>query len=116
MRRRGMKPRENRKAVSGILEQKPEPDQTRTPLHRPASRPRPACKSNEVVREALRRYENDMEAERAAIDALWALAAKSEAGEAVGDFVDMQDQANLNRFMGQALGDALARSKAPQSN
>jgi antitoxin ParD1/3/4 len=71
--------------------------------------------SSEVVREALRRYETDLEAEKAAIDALWALAEKSEAGDAVGDFVDIEDRAHLSRVMTQLLDDALSRSRTRQS-
>jgi antitoxin ParD1/3/4 len=67
--------------------------------------------SSEVVREALRRYESDIEAEKAAIDALWALAAKSEAGEATGDFVDIQDSAHLSRVMGQLLDEAVDQTR-----
>jgi len=67
--------------------------------------------SSEVVREALRRYESDVEAETAAIDALWALAEKSEAGEAAGDFIDIQDQAHLDQVMKQMLDDSLSRGR-----
>jgi antitoxin ParD1/3/4 len=66
---------------------------------------------SEVVREALRRYESDLEAETAAIDALWALAEKSEAGEAVGDYLDIRDQTRLHQVMDQMLGDAIGRAR-----
>jgi antitoxin ParD1/3/4 len=68
--------------------------------------------SSEVVREALRRYERDIEAEQAAIDALFAMAEKSEAGEATGDFIDIRDQAHLDDEMQQMLDDAVKQSRA----
>jgi putative addiction module CopG family antidote len=67
--------------------------------------------ASKVVREALRRYESDLDAEKAAIDALSALAEKSEAGEAIGDFVDIEDRAHLSRVMTQILDDALSQSR-----
>jgi antitoxin ParD1/3/4 len=70
---------------------------------------------SEVVREALRRYESDIEAEKAAIDALWALAEKSETGEAAGDFVDIEDRTHLSRVMGELLHDALGQTRTRRS-
>jgi putative addiction module CopG family antidote len=54
--------------------------------------------SRNVVREALRRYESNIEAERAATDALFAMAERSEAGEAAGDCVDIRDQDHLDEL------------------
>lgn len=68
--------------------------------------------SSEVVREALRRYERDIEAEQAAIDALFEMAEKSEAGEASGDFIDIRDRAHLDDEMQQMLDDAVKRGRA----
>jgi len=70
--------------------------------------------SSEVVREALCRYERDIEAEKAAIDALWAMAERSEAGEAAGDFIDIRDLAHLDRVVQQMLDDAVKRGRARQ--
>lgn len=72
--------------------------------------------ASEVVREALRRYETELEAERAAIDALWALAEKSEAGEATGDFIDIKDDAHLGRVMDQLLTEATGQVRARRSS
>lgn len=71
--------------------------------------------ASEVVREALRRYETELEAERATIDALWALADKSEAGEATGDFVDIQDDAHLGQVMDQLLSEATRQRRVRRS-
>ena len=71
--------------------------------------------ASEVVREALRRYESDLEAERAAIDALWTLAEKSQAGEATGDFIDIQDDAHLGQVMDQLLTEAVSQVSARRS-
>jgi antitoxin ParD1/3/4 len=68
--------------------------------------------ASEVVREALRRYESDLEAERAAIDALWALAEKS---EAAGDFTDIRDDAQLGQLMDQWLTDAAGQVRSRRS-
>jgi antitoxin ParD1/3/4 len=70
--------------------------------------------SSEVVRQALRRYERDIEAERAAIDALFAIAEKSEAGEAAGDFIDIRDQAHLDDVIQQMLDETVKRGRARQ--
>jgi putative addiction module CopG family antidote len=67
--------------------------------------------SIEVVDEALRRYKRDLDAERAAIDALWALAEKSERGEVAGDFTDVRDQVHLEQVIATSLGDALRRAR-----
>lgn len=72
--------------------------------------------ASEVVREALRRYESELEAERAAIDALWALAEKSEAGEATGDFIDTQDDAHLGQVMDQLLTEAASQGRVRRSS
>ncbi len=68
--------------------------------------------ASEVVREALRRYEIDMEAENAAVDVLWALAEKSEAGEAAGDYLDIHDRAQLDDALRQIVADV--RSEGPR--
>jgi hypothetical protein len=66
------------------------------------------------VREALRRNERGIEAEQAAIDALFAMAEKSEAGEATGDYIDIRDQAHPDDVMQQTLNDAVKRGRASQ--
>jgi antitoxin ParD1/3/4 len=71
--------------------------------------------ASEVVREALRRYETELEAEQAAIHALWALAEKSEAGEATGDFIDIQDDAHLGEVMDQLLTEAATQRRVRRS-
>ena len=71
--------------------------------------------ASEVVREALRRYETELEAERAAIDALWVLAEKSEAGEASGDFIDIQNDAHLGQVMDQLLIEATSQARVRRS-
>jgi antitoxin ParD1/3/4 len=71
--------------------------------------------ASEVVREALRRYEGDVLAETAAIDALFAVAARSEAGEATGDFVDIRDRAHLTEVVGGIAEDVIARSRRRRS-
>jgi antitoxin ParD1/3/4 len=71
--------------------------------------------ASEVVREALRRYETDVQAEQAAIDALWALAEKSEAGEAIGDYIDIRDDAHLDEIMDEILDDVRARGRTLRS-
>lgn len=67
--------------------------------------------SSEVVREALRRYERDIEAEQAAIEAIWALAHKSVAGEAAGDLTDIHDATQLGNVMDELLNEALERER-----
>jgi len=71
--------------------------------------------ASEVVREALRRYETELESERAAINALWALADKSEAGEAAGDFIDIRDDAHLGQVMDQLLTEAGSQVRTRRS-
>jgi antitoxin ParD1/3/4 len=71
--------------------------------------------ASEVVREALRRYESDLEAERAAIDALWAQAEKSETGEAAGDFTNVRDDAHLGQLMDRLLTDAAGQVRSRRS-
>jgi putative addiction module CopG family antidote len=65
--------------------------------------------ASEVVSEALRRYEADIAAESAAIAALQAIADRSEAGEAIGDFIDIEDDDHLRRVIDDALSDAVAK-------
>jgi Arc/MetJ-type ribon-helix-helix transcriptional regulator len=59
--------------------------------------------------------EGDVLAERAAIDALFAIADRSEVGEAAGDFVDIRDRAHLNEVIGGIAEDVIARSRRRRS-
>ena len=65
--------------------------------------------ASEVVSEALRRYETDIAAESAAIAALQAIADRSEAGEGIGDFIDIENDNHLRRVIEDALADAVAK-------
>lgn len=65
--------------------------------------------ASEVVSEALRRYETDIAAESAAIAALQAIADRSEAGERIGDFIDIENDNHLRRVIEDALADAVAK-------
>jgi antitoxin ParD1/3/4 len=68
--------------------------------------------ASEVVREALRRYESEMEAKQAAVHVLWALAEKSESGEAISDYIDIEDRVQLDRAMDEILEDVRRRVRA----
>ena len=68
--------------------------------------------ASEVVDEALRRYEADIAAEAAAVAALQAIADRSEAGEAVGDFIDIEDDDHLRRVIDESLTAAVAKVSA----
>lgn len=64
--------------------------------------------ASEVVREALRRYEDDVAAEQAQLDALRRLAAEGDSDMAQGNYVRVQDRAHLHRII-QECGEEAVR-------
>jgi len=57
--------------------------------------------ASEVVREALRRYEDDIEAEKAANAAIWAVAERGIADIARGDFTVIDGEEGFHDLMEQ---------------